>query len=57
MINFKEFTKDAAIHYHLTEALVNYAYWLSSDVESYLETLEGDITEDDMKVLFKTSLL
>ena len=51
MINFKEFTKDAAIHYHLTEALVNYAYWLSSDVESYLEILEGDITEDDMEVL------
>ena len=51
MIDFKQFTKDAAVHYHLTEAFANYAYWLSSDVESYFDSLEGNVTEDDMKVL------
>ena len=40
MIDFKQFTKDAAVHYHLTEAFANYAYWLSSDVESYFDSLE-----------------
>ena len=45
MIDFKQFTKDAAVHYHLTEAFANYAYWLSSDVESYFDSLVGNPLE------------
>ena len=43
MKHYPDFTPDMARHFHLTDAVIFYAYWLSADLDSYIE----QITDED----------
>ena len=56
MKHYPDFTPDMDRHFHLTDAVIFYAYWLSADLDSYIEQItDGDdhevICDSKIKVI------
>lgn len=51
MIRPRDFPADVCMHLYINEALINYAYWLGSDLETYFEHLEDTPDKFEMEVL------